>query len=84
MGCQTRYGGTLQAPPRNIAVLGPNKAYLCYYKVLRGLLVTVKKKIFDNFFKKWTELLTFLYREKIFKKKKTFFPFKLKSAIFFL
>ena len=42
-----RCGGTKRPLPKCMAVLGPNKAYLCYYLVIyisRGLSVTIKTK----------------------------------------
>ena len=61
-------GGGLKASPRYMAVLGPNKAYVCYFQVICRYLKGWK---FLIRFWKLTELLTFSYQENISRKFQT-------------
>ena len=56
MGCQDKalVCGGLKGPPRYMAVLMHNKAYLCYYLAIgisKGITVAIKMKIFDHILK---------------------------------
>ena len=73
-------GGGLKGPPRYMAVLEPNKAYICL-KVFQGVYQWPSRRKFLIIFSKLTELLAFSYGDNIFKKKGKKNPFKHKIFI---